>query len=111
MIRVRIASGRISSSLGKKEIMNCFLNNLLLGNVLVIVYIRSFPLCVRYTRLSLRAPPASSDTLLTITLERVNRYVKIKPKIEKKKFRLKSTRIYFQISPPKLFLGVNALIE
>ena len=96
MIRVRIASGRISSSLGKKEIMNCLLNNLLLGNVLVIVYTRSFPLCVRHTKLSLRAPPASSDTLLTITLERVNRYVKIKPKIEKKKFRLK---IYSNIFP------------
>ena len=88
MIRVRIASGRISSSLFviKKEVMNCFLNNLLLGNILVIVYTRSFPLCVRHTKLSLRAPPASSDTLLTITLERVNRYVKIKPKIEKRNF-------------------------
>ena len=64
----------------EKEIMNCFLNDLLLGNVLVTVHIRSFPPCARHTKLSLRASPVSSDTLSTITLARVNRYVKNKAK-------------------------------
>ena len=66
-------------------------------------------LCKAHETLIKRAPPTSTDTLSTITLERVDRCVKIKPKIEKRNFVRKSTRIYFQLSPHELFLGVNAL--
>ena len=65
----------------EKEIINCFLNNLLLENVHVIVYSPS--MCKAHETLIKRAPPLFSDTLSTITLKRVNRYLKIKPKIEK----------------------------
>ena len=49
----------------EKEIMNRFLYNLLLGNVLVIVHIRAFSLCARHTKLSQQAPPVNSNTLST----------------------------------------------
>ena len=64
----------------EKEI-NCFLNNILLENVHVIVHSPS--MCKAHETLIKRAPPLFSDTLSTITLKRVNRYLKIKPKIEK----------------------------
>ena len=43
-------------------------------------------LCKAHETLIKRAPPTSTDTLSTITLERVDRCVKIKSKIEKRNF-------------------------
>ena len=95
----------------EQEITNCFLNNVLLGNVLVIVHIHSFPLCARHTKLSLRVPPASFNTLLTITLARVSRYVKIKLK-DKREISFENLYDYISSYHPLNFCsGVNAFIE
>ena len=40
----------------EQEIINCFINNLLLGNVPVIVHICSFTLCTRHSKFSLLSP-------------------------------------------------------